>query len=128
MNSKHNVYLRKHYKKMLGKEPIGVGDGWFDILNCLFFQLKWDIDKNKYPNVTITCIKEKFGTLRVYAACNEIQHAAIRFAEALSAKICEDCGTFQDVKIRGDSWIRTLCSKCDKAFAKRRKEQFNAES
>lgn len=55
-------------------------------------------------------VKEKYGTLRFYVTGASKRHwAAIEFAELLSGRICEQCGTMQGVKLRKSGWLRTLC-------------------
>ena len=55
-------------------------------------------------------VKEKFGGLRFYVnGGNEDQHREIAWAEDLSYRVCEQCGTMRDVKVWNQGWIRTLC-------------------
>ena len=42
------------------------GSGWYPIIDKLCEMLQWDIDKNGYPQIEATQVKEKFGTLRFY--------------------------------------------------------------
>ena len=66
----------------------------------------------KYPQVEFTQVKEKFGTLRVYAEnCDEGAYAAIAMAERWSETVCEDCGSNLNVSFT-KGWIRCLCAKC----------------
>ena len=110
---------------------IDTDDGWFLLLYKLCKHLQWDTDKNKYPQVIATQVKEKFGTLRFYYAldCSEnagkedertsvrrcAEHdGAIQFAENMSSIICEACGQMDETveaKIRG-RWYKTLCAFC----------------
>lgn len=58
-------------------------------------------------------VKEKFGTLRFYVdTCTDEQFAVIHFAESLSARICEDCGTTNTAKTYRNGWHRTRCDAC----------------
>lgn len=58
--------------------------------------------------VTVTQVKEKFGTLRFYYdGGDDVISGMVGFAEALSACTCEQCGA-PGVR-RGGGWIRTLC-------------------
>lgn len=111
------------------------GDGWYNLLDTLCGLLQWDIDKNSYPQIEATQVKEKFGTLRFYTSGKEgeferlglgekdwaskcgIQEGMIRFAEYLSSNICEKCGSNQDVK-QTTGWIVTLCPTCMDKYAK----------
>jgi hypothetical protein len=55
-------------------------------------------------------VKEKFGTLRFYVqGANEQTYHYIEFAEALSARTCEECGA--PGRTRGGGWVRTLCDR-----------------
>ena len=57
---------------------------------------------------TVSQVKEKFGTLRFYINAGTDEHYNyIRFAENLSARICETCGA--PGKRRGKHWIYTAC-------------------
>jgi len=58
-------------------------------------------------------VKEKFGTLRFCVnESTEKQAEAIDFAEALSSRICEQCGMMKDTKTYRDGWHVTLCVSC----------------
>lgn len=60
------------------------------------------------PQVVVSQVKEKFGTLRFYYdGGDDIIDGMVRMAEAMSAVTCEECGT--PGKIRHGGWIRTLC-------------------
>lgn len=116
-------------------------NGWFDLLYKLCEHLQWHTDVNKYPQVIAQQVKEKYGTLRFYYSleidrmadrsgldegyddktnnlesvrkCAE-HDGAIQFAEAMSACICEICGTFDntvEAMSRG-GWYKTLCTVC----------------
>lgn len=57
---------------------------------------------------TVSQVKEKFGTLRFYINAGTDEHYNyIRFAENLSARICETCGA--PGKRRGQGYIYTAC-------------------
>ena len=59
-------------------------------------------------------VKEKYGTLRFYTngSFSEECDAYITFAELMSGKICETCGTTKDV-FQTEGWIRTTCPSCE---------------
>ena len=91
------------------------GDGWYWLIDSLCKNLQWNTDHNGYPQVVATQVKEKFGGLRFYTnGTNDKQRAVISFVESLSYKICENCGTNQDVSTDNKGWIRTLCVNCRK--------------
>lgn len=53
-------------------------------------------------------VKEKFGLLRFYVyGGNDRTYDYIEFAEAMSGRICEECGA--PGVLRGGGWLRTLC-------------------
>lgn len=71
--------------------------------------------------VKVLQIKEKFGGLRVYIQCSGMKdvykdylYGACSFAEALSLKTCEKCGSIENTETRGKVGARfsrtlTLC-------------------
>lgn len=108
-------------------------DGWYDLINAMCSLLQFNTERNGYPQIEATQVKEKFGTLRFYYELkyseenkkNEwkerqtgIQKGIISLGEFLSGYICENCGINKKVKqTRG--WVVTLCEDCLK---ERRKE------
>ena len=129
------------------QDYIGVGAGWFNIIDCLCGALSSKVNQARYklkyaqenqnskyaisiPEAEveladeleklpiITQIKEKFGTLRFYAHnCTEEQSNYINFAEAMSGRICEVCGC--PGSKRHGNWIRVLCDKHYNEFNKK---------
>lgn len=106
--------------------PFGIAteDGWYDLLDDLLSDLK-KID----PNLKVTQIKEKFGLLRVY--CRGTTKEAfdrIQEAEDQSAKICERCGSTENVEHKApNNWWRTLCEDCwEKQLKEKKKKRLNA--
>lgn len=103
------------------------GDGWYNIINALCFQIQSHIDwrnsqrelllksnphniriPDEVPQVVAVQVKEKFGTLRFYTdGGNETTDGMIRLAEAMSAVTCETCGA--PGQTRGRSWLYTAC-------------------
>jgi hypothetical protein len=91
--------------------PLGIGDGWYYLLDTLCRHLQWLTDKKDMPQVTATQIKEKFGGLRFYiGGASDIQHELISFTESLSYHICEQCGNPGEKRMGG--WIKVLCDVC----------------
>lgn len=71
-----------------------------------------EVEKEQIKLPTVQQIKEKFGTLRLYCDnVDERTEGIIEMAEAMSAKICEVCGS--NGERRKGGWIRTLCSNCN---------------
>lgn len=101
------------------------GDGWYKLIETLCELLMWDEStrkQHKKPPVA-TQVKEKFGTLRFYVnGANERQHHFIEFAEYMSGKICESCGTMEGI-YHTKGWIRTTCQPCDEKLLAARAEE-----
>jgi hypothetical protein len=106
---------------------IECGDGWFDILSSLCFQIhqheeninrqiKWKQEQDPeynsdYFSFKFDQIKEKFGGLRIYfSGGDEYVKGLISMAEDFSCQICEVCG--QRGKPNKGGWISTLCENC----------------
>ena len=94
---------------------ISVGPGWFDLVVDLDAKLA-EID----PDYTIGQVKEKMGGLRFYASSavdfdGDFRDSpfmlAIREAEGLSYRTCEDCGA--PGKECGGGWTIVLCGACE---------------
>lgn len=57
-----------------------------------------------------TQVKEKFGGLRFYVSGgDETTHNMISMVEALSYRVCEECGTTKDAQLYSIGWNKTLC-------------------
>ena len=106
------------------------GKGWYQLLDALCSSLQWDTDRNGYPQIVATQVKEKFGTLRFNYTRGEDkkeyegrkyahQEGKISFAEHLSQTICEGCGAMEGIT-QTKGWICTLCPVCMKAYKKKR--------
>jgi hypothetical protein len=92
------------------------GDGWFDLLDTLCAQLSvLPLDKSSDDRIGLRAfqVKEKYGTLRFYVdSASDTAFALIEFAEAMSARTCENCGNRG--RTRGQFWVKTLCDVCAK--------------
>ena len=85
------------------------GDGWFTLIDTLCAQIQFYTDNNQVPQVMATQVKEKLGTLRFrfLKGGDEWIRGMAQMAEAMSAHICEICGSpGERCEIRG---IQTLC-------------------
>ena len=86
---------------------IWVGKGW----HPLVIKLAQDI-ANIDRTIEVMQIKEKYGTLRFYIyGGNDKIYDLIEKAEQESGKICEECGTKENVTTEG-GWLITLCENC----------------
>jgi hypothetical protein len=116
---------------------IECGSGWFPLLDTLCYQIQSYIDyrvefnkrieenKKKYPDydqtpfalipqVVVTQVKEKFGTLRFYYdGGDETIDGMVRMAEAMSSITCNVCGNLG--KMRGRHWFYTACEEHTRA-------------
>lgn len=91
---------------------IECGDGWYNLIDELCSSLQFHTDKNSYPQVETTQVKQKFGGLSFYTNCSDkYLNGYIDFAASMSNTICENCGSNEDVK-QTSGYITTLCSKC----------------
>jgi len=83
-------------------------EGWEKIISDME-------EETKNCDVKWTQIKEKFGTLRAYHVTSigdyEKVEAAVKKAEALSAKTCIICS--EPGKIVYGGWALTLCGECE---------------
>jgi hypothetical protein len=103
--------------------------GWYDLLNHLCSQIQHHTDwsnqqraerlkDNPYNldipdevvQVTVSQVKEKFGTLRFYYdGGDERIDGMVRMAESMSSVICGTCG--DRAQLRGRGWWYTACEK-----------------
>jgi len=67
---------------------------------------KMEEEAEKVP--TVVQVKEKFGTLRFYVqSATPEQYNYISFAESMSGRTCETCGS--PGKLLGRGWVYTAC-------------------
>ena len=86
--------LRSRYPAILAHASLSYGDGWAGIMETLCERLQFHADNNTMPPVQITQAKEKWGELSVnYAGGDTYAGGLIDMAEALSAHVCEICGS-----------------------------------
>jgi hypothetical protein len=119
-------------------------DGWYDLIDTLCYKIQQHVDqkisRQKYAHargevkeedlvpeedlqVVAAQVKEKFGGLRFYVGyADEEVHGMIRMAEAMSYKLCEECGN--PGKSSNDGWIRTLCAPCREEYEKKRAQRW----
>ena len=87
------IFARRHGESCMAR-GFSCGDGWFSLIDTLCRHLQFDTDRNDAPQVVAEQVKEKLGTLRFYAkSSNEHQRGMIDFACAISARLCEECGS-----------------------------------
>ena len=89
-----------------------VGDGWYWLLDNLMENIQNYCKWNNVPHIHITQVKEKFGGLRFYYnGSDETISGMVWFAEHLSYKICEQCGTTENVG-KTIGWMAICCEDC----------------
>lgn len=107
----------KYPKCFVGCIGACVGDGWLPLIEeaCIVLEKYRSTDLN----VSFGQIKEKFGDLRIYLEGenwdlpefrkldNEIEDILCR-----SRKICEACGSTENVEQTTSGWIKTYCKEC----------------
>lgn len=93
-----------------------VQDGWYPLIDVLCEQLQRGINRQGEPQVVASQVKEKFGGLRFYVdSASDCQQTMISFAEALSYRICEECGSPGTLDDRNRRLLSTRCSNHRKA-------------
>ena len=102
------------------------GKGW----KCLYVPIiewikNYNVNKDKEQQIEIHQIKEKFGGLRFY--CNfytdELKEM-IRNAEQESFRVCEFCGTKENVGHTISGWYTTCCEKCITEMSIKNKKEY----
>lgn len=120
---------------------IGVGEGWWPIVESLCSNIQHHINSRKkqnewcvkngkevdpeVPQVEVAQIKEKFGGLRFYYdGGDQVIRGMVTMAEAWASASCEVCGA--PGESGGKGWIKTLCpthrAESDARYAERFKE------
>lgn len=111
--------IEKHNHLFAGRYGYpNCGKGWLPLVESFCDAVNNDVEYNNMPPVKIECIKEKFGTLQIYyTGGDERTRAYSMFANRVSDKTCETCGTVHNVgKTLG--WIKTICKDCNDEWAK----------
>lgn len=119
MNEVLEGVLRMEYSYMFKDVPdnmpvnfdgIEAPDGWYDLINNTLRKIEM-VDPDK--QFRVHQIKEKFAGLRLYGEnYNDQIWKIISEAEKESFKVCEECGSTENVKLRGGRWLNTICDKC----------------
>jgi len=111
---------KKDLKDLINQESIvlpiqfgfEIGDGWFWLLKNVFQSIYEYCKANDVEIPHMTDIKEKYGSLSInYMGGDRLIDGIVWFAEDLSSKICEECGTNKNVG-RTKEWIYTVCKTC----------------
>jgi hypothetical protein len=89
------------------------GEGWRDLLGRAFARIRAAVQADG-GSFTVTQIKEKYGTLRLYwegslsSEADAMVEEAIDLAEARSASTCEICG--EAGQLYGPGWLVARCA------------------
>lgn len=84
--------------------------GWEGLIKTLCDLVAREKESEDLEELCFMQIKEKFGTLRVhYVGGNPVVRAYATFAEELSGKICEACGSPGKL-VASSGWMRTRCT------------------
>lgn len=89
------------------------GSGWYWLIDNLCGCIQKYIDNNRKDQFVAEQVKEKYGGLRFdgdYA--NDLIDGMIWFAEYLSFRICEECGSHEGKLFKHNDWMYTRCDKC----------------
>ena len=87
-------------------------DGWYWLIDMLCGCIQSYVDNNKKTQPEFGQVKQKYGSLRVYCDNSDTTiEGMIWFAEYMSYKICEKCGSTKDIT-HTKGYIRTLCKNC----------------
>ena len=110
------IEVTEKHKDLIRDCHLEIGEGWLSLVDDLFDRIKVII--NNKSSVYVSCVKEKYGTLRVYVnddddwefvsdAEHHAIHEIIDLVTDKSYETCEVCGN--EGKIRYLSWHKTLC-------------------
>ncbi|ROM89383.1 hypothetical protein BK658_28120 [Pseudomonas brassicacearum] len=90
--------------------PIECGSGWYAIVEALCTLMQEQTRQKPELPQHITGIKEKFGELMITTMSKTAEtRAYISFAQAMSLRICEICGSPGQM-ILTEKWMRTRCA------------------
>ena len=108
--------LPKKYPSLFKKESFyfECGNGWYNLIDILCRQIEFRGLRGSVPDpdfdVKITQVKEKFGGLRFYCeGADDNIYGMIDMAEAMSIRICEECGNPGKLVKSNTGWLYTAC-------------------
>ena len=122
---KNDEFFTKYPEFFNRQCEISTGDGWYNVLDALFRNIKWHVDHKlksdpEFPVPKIAQIKEKFGGLRFYYdGGDDTIKGMVYMAESWASQTCETCG--ERGSIRTGGWVRTLCDKHEAEYQARQK-------
>lgn len=117
----HGIYIITDKFNNKEQEPyelfgIECGKGWNKLITPILDYIDiYNSGQKEENKIQVYQIKEKFGGLRIYVSNTTKElDKMIKEAEDQSYKVCEYCGSTDNVKQAGKGWIKTLCEKCRK--------------
>lgn len=95
---------------------IECGKGWNKLITPILDYIDiYNSGQKDEDKIQVYQIKEKFGGLRIYVSYTTPElEKMIKEAEDQSYKVCEYCGSTDNVQQTKTGWIKTLCEKCRK--------------
>jgi hypothetical protein len=109
--------LKDKYPEIFNPKPYCIGyeleEQWVSIIDKMCKNMmKYYKANPEIPIQRCVQMKEKFGTLRFYLeAYTDELGKIIRKAEIATTKICQFCGSKNNVKPT-QPWVRYLCKEC----------------
>lgn len=91
------------------------GKGWYPLIDELMSKLQ-ALNEEKYPDLQVVQVKEKWGLLTVYLTYYypEAEKLIDEYRDK-SAKICEICGNPSIVRLVS-GWYSSICDDCYEAI------------
>lgn len=111
---KYEDYFRLYWDRESSmKYGFQCADGWAPLIEVLMLEIHDYITMNELKPFQVLQVKEKFGALRIYVDTNDFRVIdLINKTEALSTKVCEYCGTLDNVGTTTSGWIHSICRSC----------------
>lgn len=98
------------------------GEGWEKLYKPVVDYIEEYNKTHQDDPIILEQIKEKWGELVIYVSHGpEELHKMIEEAEIKSTKVCENCGSEEEVGMVLNGWLWTCCLKCAIESAKARK-------
>jgi hypothetical protein len=113
--------LVKYYKAPDREEDfIDCGDGWFQLIDTALDLIKTHVDffvkdEKLKKEFKVEKIKNKLGLLRMNLSMykDDYMHGVLTTISAMSRKVCETCGSTNNVGYKpGSSWLTPICEDC----------------
>jgi len=105
--------LKSNFPCLVDCISLDINDGWSNLVMDVIHEVeKENLNLNKSKKIKVTCVKQKFGSLRIYSENMTARiNAVIEKAETISHTICEDCGS-KDKIVESLRWTKAVCEDC----------------